>query len=55
MPQYKEVFGFDNPPLHDPCAVAYVIAPELFKVPMVVGFKSMWSIVLTSQSFKHMP
>ncbi|KAK2080338.1 hypothetical protein QBZ16_000191 [Prototheca wickerhamii] len=29
---YKEVFGFDNPPLHDPCAVAYVIAPELFKV-----------------------
>ena len=29
---YKTVFKFDNPPLHDPCAVAYVIAPELFKV-----------------------
>lgn len=27
---YKEVFGFDHPPLHDPCAVAYVIAPEIF-------------------------
>lgn len=29
---YKTVFGFDHPPLHDPCAVAYVIAPELFDV-----------------------
>ena len=29
---YKQVFGFDHPPLHDPCAVAYVIAPELFSV-----------------------
>ena len=30
---YRDVFGFDDPPLHDPCAVAYVIAPQLFKVP----------------------
>ena len=29
---YKTVFKFDSPPLHDPCAVAYVIAPELFQV-----------------------
>jgi purine nucleosidase len=29
---YKTVFKFDNPPLHDPCAVAYVIAPEMFQV-----------------------
>ena len=29
---YRTVFKFDHPPLHDPCAVAYVIAPELFKV-----------------------
>lgn len=29
---YREVFGFQDPPLHDPCAVAYVIAPQLFKV-----------------------
>eukprot|EP00048_Salpingoeca_helianthica_P017103 m.235643 g.235643 ORF g.235643 m.235643 type:complete len:345 (+) comp20180_c0_seq1:20-1054(+) len=28
---YKRVFDFDDPPLHDPCAVAYVIAPHLFK------------------------
>ncbi len=29
---YRTVFKFDNPPLHDPCAVAYVIAPEIFQV-----------------------
>ena len=29
---YRTVFKFDHPPLHDPCAVAYVIGPELFKV-----------------------
>eukprot|EP00823_Brevimastigomonas_motovehiculus_P003380 TRINITY_DN204_c2_g2_i1.p1 TRINITY_DN204_c2_g2~~TRINITY_DN204_c2_g2_i1.p1 ORF type:complete len:471 (+),score=155.19 TRINITY_DN204_c2_g2_i1:30-1442(+) len=29
---YKEVFGFtEGPPLHDPCAVAYVIDPFLFQ------------------------
>ena len=29
---YTRVFGFRDPPLHDPCAVAFVIAPEIFKV-----------------------
>lgn len=29
--RYSEVFSFDHPPLHDPCAVAFVIAPHLFK------------------------
>ncbi|MDI3341449.1 MAG: nucleoside hydrolase [Sphaerobacter sp.] len=28
---YKKVFGFDGAPLHDPCAVAYVIDPELIE------------------------
>ena len=32
---YKRVFKFEHPPLHDPCAVAYVIAPELFKTERV--------------------
>ena len=27
---YSRVFGFRFPPLHDPCAVAYVLQPELF-------------------------
>lgn len=30
---YREVFKFaDGAPLHDPCAVAAVLAPELFEV-----------------------
>ena len=29
---YSSVFRFDDPPLHDPCALAYVIAPHLFQV-----------------------
>lgn len=29
---YQRVFKFEHPPLHDPCAVAFVIAPELFQV-----------------------
>lgn len=28
---YRRVFDFEYPPLHDPCAVAYVIAPHLFE------------------------
>ena len=28
---YKEVFGFNDPPLHDPVAAFYVIAPEWFE------------------------
>eukprot|EP00386_Alphamonas_edax_P003880 GDKI01011830.1.p1 GENE.GDKI01011830.1~~GDKI01011830.1.p1 ORF type:complete len:368 (-),score=104.58 GDKI01011830.1:189-1139(-) len=27
---YKEVFDFDDPPLHDPCAVLVAVHPELF-------------------------
>ena len=27
---YKEVFDFDHPPLHDPCAVAHVIDAGMF-------------------------
>lgn len=29
---YKEVFRFEDPPLHDPCAVAFAAEPLLFKV-----------------------
>lgn len=38
---YSRVFSFSDPPLHDPCAVAYVIAPQLFKVgtPAVLRYK----------------
>ena len=36
---YKDAQGFDNPPVHDPCAVAYVIDPtvvETVSVPVSV-------------------
>jgi uridine nucleosidase len=29
--RYREVYAFDRPPLHDPCAVAYVLHPEWFQ------------------------
>jgi purine nucleosidase len=25
---YRNVFGFESPPLHDPCAVAFLLDPE---------------------------
>jgi purine nucleosidase len=28
---YKDAQGFDHPPVHDPCAVAYVIDPTLMR------------------------
>lgn len=31
---YRTTFGFSDPPVHDPCAVAYALRPELFKVCM---------------------
>ncbi len=32
---YKQVFQFDCPPLHDPCAVAYVADRDLFEEQMM--------------------
>jgi inosine-uridine nucleoside N-ribohydrolase len=32
---YKQVFQFDSPPLHDPCAVAYVADRDLFEEQMM--------------------
>lgn len=31
---YEEIWGFESPPLHDPCAVAYVLRPDLFTTRM---------------------
>ena len=37
---YREVFGFEAPPLHDPCAVAAVIDPALLRTkPMHVAIE----------------
>jgi inosine-uridine nucleoside N-ribohydrolase len=29
---YQSTFGFEHPPLHDPVAVAYVLAPHIFTI-----------------------
>ena len=34
---YSSVFGFKDPPIHDPCAVFYVAQPEAFKVILSVS------------------
>lgn len=32
---YRRVFKFEDPPLHDPCAVAFVISPEIFETELM--------------------
>lgn len=32
---YKEAQGFDDPPVHDPCTVAYLIDPNVVKTKKV--------------------
>jgi inosine-uridine nucleoside N-ribohydrolase len=32
---YRTVFGFSSPPLHDPCAVAYLLAPGMFETHLM--------------------
>jgi len=32
---YKQIFQFDSPPLHDPCAVAYAAEKNLFEEQMM--------------------
>ncbi len=32
---YKDIQGFDSPPVHDPCAVAYVIDPTVMTTQLV--------------------
>jgi inosine-uridine nucleoside N-ribohydrolase len=31
----KKLFGLDYPPLHDPCAVAFVINPDMFEFKLM--------------------
>ena len=38
---YREVAGFDHPPVHDPCAVAYVIDPTIVRaVPAPIAIET---------------
>ena len=53
---YKAWRGFDSPPLHDPCAVAYVIDPsimEVVPVPISVETKGALTAGMTVCDFRR--
>lgn len=52
---YKKEQGFDAPPVHDPCAVAYVIDPTLIKtkrVPIDVELNGTYTLGMTVCDFR---
>ncbi|AMM22222.1 ribonucleoside hydrolase [Frondihabitans sp. PAMC 28766] len=52
---YKEVQGFDSPPVHDPCAVAYVIDPTIVqtvKVPIGIELTGTLTLGMTVADFR---
>nr|WP_120492369.1 nucleoside hydrolase [Corynebacterium lactis] len=52
---YKDAQGFDNPPVHDPCAVAYLIDPDVMttvKVPVDVELHGGLTTGMTVADFR---
>ncbi len=52
---YKSAQGFDYPPVHDPCAVAYVIDPSVIttrKVPLDVELTGTLTLGMTVADFR---
>lgn len=52
---YKDQQGFDSPPVHDPCAVAFVIDPsvmEVVKVPLDVELTGTLTLGMTVTDFR---
>jgi purine nucleosidase len=55
---YSDVMGFDNPPVHDPCAVAHVIDPTIVRavrVPIVVELRGEFTTGMTVADFRRAP
>lgn len=55
---YKEAQGFDAPPVHDACAVAYVIDPtliETLKVPVNIELTGTHTLGMTVADFRYPP
>ncbi|ETS98844.1 nucleoside hydrolase [Providencia sp. PROV188] len=53
---YKQAQGFDAPPVHDPCAVAYVIDPSVMttqKVPVDIELTGTLTLGMTVADFRH--
>ncbi len=52
---YKEAQGFDDPPVHDPCAVAYLIDPATVstqKVPLDIELRGDLTVGMTVADFR---
>lgn len=52
---YKQAQGFDAPPVHDPCAVAYVIDPSVMtvqKVPVNIELTGTLTLGMTVADFR---
>jgi purine nucleosidase len=55
---YKDAQGFDHPPVHDPCAVAFVIDPtvmETRRVPLDVELTGTLTLGMTVADFRSPP
>lgn len=55
---YKKAQGFDHPPVHDPCAVAYVIDPNVMttrKVPVDIELTGTLTLGMTVADFRNPP
>jgi purine nucleosidase len=53
---YRDAQGFDYPPVHDPCAVAYVIDPSIMttrRVPLDVELSGNLTLGMTVADFRH--
>lgn len=52
---YKQAQGFDSPPVHDPCAVAYVIDPSVMttrRVPVDIELTGSLTLGMTVADFR---
>ncbi len=52
---YQDHQGFDSPPVHDPCAVAYVIDPSIIstvKVPIDIELRGTLTLGMTVADFR---
>ena len=53
---YKRAKGFDEPPVHDPCAVAYVIDPSIMQTrtaPVHVEYRGLYTSGMTVADFRR--
>ncbi len=56
--RYRQSRGFDSPPVHDPCAVAYVIDPTVMttrRVPLDVELTGQLTLGMTVADFRSPP